>query len=96
MTLGEIYREEKRLQVIEAYTNKEASMTAICDRFGISTKTAYKWYKRYLNFGVERTKRSFNKLPISLLSINRRTNSKALDLKRARLKWGPKRSYLYF
>ena len=45
--------EEQRLQVIEAYINGDASMTAICERYGISTKTAYKWYKRYLSLGMD-------------------------------------------
>ena len=45
--------EEQRLQVIEAYINGDASMTAICERYGISRKTAYKWYNRYLNLGNE-------------------------------------------
>ena len=83
--------EEQRLQVIEAYINGDDSMTAICERYGISTKTAYKWYKRYLDLGVE----GLNDLskaahaPHSLYSEEQ--IQRAIDLKRRRHNWGPKK-----
>jgi len=83
--------EEQRLQVIEAYINGDASMTAICGRCEISTKTAYKWYKRYLDLGKE----GLNNLstaphnPHSLFTEEQIV--RAIDLKRRRLTWGPKK-----
>jgi len=91
MTWEKFTVEEQRLQVIEAYINKDASMTAICDRFGISTKTAYKWYRRYLNLGLEGLY-DLSKAPHQpYCRFTEEQIQRALDLKRSRLKWGPKK-----
>jgi transposase InsO family protein len=83
--------EEQRLQVIEAYMNGEASMTAICAKYGISTKTAYKWYKRYLELGKEGLY-DLSKAPHNPHCIFTQDQvERALDLKRMRLTWGPKK-----
>lgn len=83
--------EEQRLQVIEAYINNEASMTEICERYGISTKTAYKWYKRYLEFGREGLY-DLSKAPHNPYSLFTEDQiERAVDLKRKRLRWGPKK-----
>ena len=87
--------EEQRLQVIEAYINEDASMTAICDRYGISTKTAYKWYKRYLNLGLEGLY-DLSKAPHQpYCRFTEEQIQRALDLKRYRLTWGPKKILVY-
>lgn len=83
--------EEQRLQVIEAYINKEASMTAICQRYGISPKTAYKWYNRYLDLGKEGLY-DLSKAPHKPHSLfTEEQIQRALELKRRRLTWGPKK-----
>jgi putative transposase len=83
--------EDQRLQVIEAYINGEASMTAICARYGISTKTAYKWYKRYLDLGVEGLN-DLSKAPHKPYCLFTEEQIQiAIDLKRRRLNWGPKK-----
>lgn len=45
--------ENQRLQVVRAYMSKSSSMVQICNQYGISPKTAYKWYQRYQEFGEE-------------------------------------------
>jgi putative transposase len=83
--------EEQRLQVIEAYLNGDAPMTAICERYGISTKTAYKWYKRYLELGKEGLY-DLSKAPHNPHCVfTEEQLERALDLKRGRLSWGPKK-----
>jgi transposase len=83
--------EEQRLQVIEAYTNGDASMTAICERYGISKKTAYKWYNRYLNLGKEGLS-DLSKAPHKPYCLFPQEQiQRAIDLKRRRLTWGPKK-----
>lgn len=83
--------EEQRLQVVKAYINKEASMIDICRQYGISPKTAYKWYGRYL----ERGKEGLLDLPKSPHKphclFTEDQIQRALDLKRQRLRWGPKK-----
>lgn len=83
--------EEQKLQVIEAYINGDASMTAICERYGISTKTAYKWYNRYLNLGYEGLN-DLSKAPHEPYCLFTEDQiQRAIDLKRRRLTWGPKK-----
>jgi putative transposase len=83
--------EEQRLQVIEAYINGDASMTAICERYGISTKTAYKWYNRYLDLGCEGLN-DLSKAPHKPHCVfTEEQIERAIDLKRQRLTWGPKK-----
>jgi putative transposase len=83
--------EEQRLQVIEAYINGDASMTAICARYGISTKTAYKWYKRYLDLGIEGLN-DLSKTPHKPYCLfTEEQIQRAIDLKLRRLNWGPKK-----
>jgi putative transposase len=83
--------EEQRLQVIEAYINGDASMTAICERYGISTKTAYKWYKRYLNLGPEGLN-DLSKAPHEPYCLfTEEQIQRAIDLKLRRRTWGPKK-----
>lgn len=83
--------EEQRLQLVKAYIAGEFSMTDLCLRYGISRKTAYKWYYRYLEEGEEGLKdqskapRSPNVLyPEELIE-------KAIDYKLKHRKWGPKK-----
>lgn len=83
--------EEQRFQVIEAYINGEASMTAICEAYGICTKTAYKWHKRYLTLGLEGLK-DLSKAPHEpYCRFSEEQIQRAIDLKRRRLTWGPKK-----
>ena len=43
--------EHQRKKVIEAYIQGHSKITDICKLFGISTKTGYKWYNRFLKHG---------------------------------------------
>lgn len=47
MTWKEYSRVNERILLIGAYLEGERSMTDICDEFGVSRKTAYKWLNRY-------------------------------------------------
>src|SRR5438552_267177 len=38
---------DERLRFVSARLSQEASMTELCERFGISRKTGYKWLNRY-------------------------------------------------
>jgi len=83
--------EQQRLHVVQAYAFENSSMTAICKQYGISRKTGYKWYKRFLECGEEGLKdlstvphnqnHRFTKEQIEL----------AIDLKLKRRTWGPKK-----
>jgi putative transposase len=80
---------DQRLRFVSALQSEEASMTELCERFGISRKTGYKWRDRYRGEG-----------PPGLLDRSHaplhhgRTTDAALadaivQLKQARPSWGP-------
>jgi len=52
---------DERVKFIAAYLRGEIAVTRLCDAFGVSRKTAYKWIARYAEGGVaelvERSKR---------------------------------------
>jgi len=83
--------EQQRLQVVQSYIEGSSSMTDLCLKYDIARKTAYKWYHRFLEEGVEGLK-DLSKAPHSphcLYSINQ--IDEALDFKRKHLRWGPKK-----
>jgi len=83
--------EQQRLQVVEAYIQSHSSMSTICKQYGISRKTGYKWYQRFLEYGGEGLK-DLSKAPRT--SNHRYTKDqidRAIDFKLKRRKWGPKK-----
>lgn len=83
--------EEQRLQLVNAYAIGNSSMTDICKQYGVSRKTGYKWYQRFLEQGEE---------GLRDLSKARHNPShcytdgqidRAIDLKLRRRTWGPKK-----
>lgn len=83
--------EQQRLQVVQAYMEGLFSMTDICLRYGISRKTGYKWYNRFLEEGEEGLK-DLSKAPHTLQQFYTDAQiEKAIDLKQKKLTWGPKK-----
>lgn len=83
--------EHQRLKVVEAYIQGLSSMSTICKQYGISRKTGYKWYQRFLELGEEGLK-DLSKAPHN---PNQRYSQaqidKAIDFKLRRRSWGPKK-----
>jgi transposase-like protein len=42
---------DQRIQFIADYLREALSMTELCDLYGVSRKTGYKWIDRYLRHG---------------------------------------------
>ena len=83
--------EKQRLNLVEAFTSGNVSMEVICAKYGVSKKTGYKWYKRYCEEGkngLRDLSRKPHKLPYL---FTEEQIERALDLKRKRLTWGPKK-----
>lgn len=83
--------EDQRRKLMEDYDAGIMTMTELCRLFGISRKTAYKWYNRYKQFGVE-----------GLQDLSRAPNrpnrlyseediARAITLKLKYWSWGPKK-----
>jgi putative transposase len=83
--------EQQRLQVVQAYMEGTSSMTDICLRYGISRKTGYKWYKRYIEEGLGGLS-DLSKAPHTFQQCYTDDQiERAIDLKQKRLTWGPKK-----
>jgi len=83
--------ENQRLQVIQYYIDGKYTMTDICKLFGISRKTAYKWYHRFLENGEEGLI-DLSKTPHSVQRYYSEAQiDKAIDLKLKYRTWGPKK-----
>lgn len=80
---------DERLRFVSAQLSGNASMTGLCERFGISRKTGYKWLDRYRIEGppglLDRSH--------APLSHGRKTDASLADaiiqMKLARPSWGP-------
>jgi len=83
--------EDQRKRLVEEYDAGLMTMTELCRQFGISRKTAYKWYNRYKSAGLE----GLTNLSRAPNNPNRRYSeediSRAIDLKLKYWSWGPKK-----
>ena len=83
--------EDQRKDLVGAYWKGTETMKALCDRFGVSRKTAYKWCNRYKNQG-EAGLKDRPKAPASPHKIySQETIDMAIDLKLKKRTWGPKK-----
>ena len=83
--------EEQRLQVVQAYMQGNCSMTAICKHYGISRKTGYKWYERYLEEGEEGLKDLSRAPHLPAYCYTENQMERAIHLKLQHRTWGPKK-----
>lgn len=83
--------EEQREQLVEAYLKGTACMSELCEQYGVSRKTAYKWCDRYKRLGknglkdLSKAPRAPNKL------YNDEIIDMLLDLKLKKRRWGPRK-----
>lgn len=82
---------DERLRFVVACLEDEETMISLCERFGVSRKTGYKWLGRYRRLGPE----GLVDLPRAPLEHGRATPAEIVDRivaqKQARPLWGPKK-----
>jgi len=82
---------DERVKFIAAYLRGELSVSRLCETFGVSPKTAYKWIARYANGGVaelvERSKRPRS----NPRSTSREVVSLIVAMRKEYPFWGPKK-----
>src|ERR1700751_5715569 len=82
---------KERLKFIIAYREQEESVSALCQEFEISRKTAYKWISRYEEFGIEgiydRSTRPLSHPRTTPEEIRERI----LAVRKKHRRWGPKK-----
>ena len=83
--------EDQRSKLIDSYMSGNRTMTELCDYFGISRKTAYKWVERYNKYGIEGLKDQ-SKAPHKPHCLYKEEDIRqAIDLKLSKIKRGPKK-----
>ena len=83
--------EDQRRELIDLYYADNLTMTCICERFGISRRTAYKWLNRYEEKGDEGLL-DLPKAPHNPRSLySKRQIEQAIELKSKYCHWGPKK-----
>ena len=81
----------ERLSFIGLYHARLYSMSELCERFGISRKTGYKWLERYAEeglVGVQEKSRAPKHCPHK---ISAEVEAALLEAKRAHPSWGPRK-----
>ncbi len=91
MPWREVCSMEEKLLFVASVLADEASMTELCESFGVSRKTGYKWLLRYREQGLEglhELPRTPHRVP---WAIGEREAEAILKLRRAHPSWGPKK-----
>lgn len=83
--------EEQRLQLVKAFIAGDASMIDLCCKYGISRKTAYKWYHRFVEDGPEGLKDQSKAPHNPNVLYADELIERAIDYKLKHRTWGPKK-----
>jgi putative transposase len=83
--------EEQRLQLVEAYIAGNASMADLSIKYGISRKTAYKWYHRFLEEGKEGLLDQSRAPENPIILYPEELIERTIDYKLKHRNWGPKK-----
>ncbi len=81
----------ERLKFIAAHQTGEFTMTALCERFGISRKTGYKWLNRYAAEGVTGLEERSRAPHCHPNAVSEEVVSEILRVKNRYRTWGPKK-----
>ena len=80
---------DERMRFVLAVEKHEASMAAVCQQFGVSRKTGYKWLGRYEEAGPEGL-RDHSRAPLNHPhEIADEIAERCLEVRRAHPTWGP-------
>jgi transposase InsO family protein len=91
MPWEEATRMNRREQFVAAFDSCQYTMTELCERYGISRKTGYKWADRYGQEGVEGLKDRSRAPQSCPHGTSAEVSDKLLDLRRTHPTWGPRK-----
>ena len=80
---------EERMRFVDAVVENTETFAAICQRFGVSRKTGYKWLARYQAEGVEGLKDQSRAPLHHAQAMTARIAELCLAVRRAHPTWGP-------
>lgn len=82
---------DERLSFIAEWQKGERTMTELCERFGISRKTGYKWKDRYLTAGIDGLKDRSRAPRHHPNAISLEMEQRLLTEKHRHPRWGPRK-----
>jgi putative transposase len=82
---------DERVKFIAAYLRGELSVSRLCDTFGVSRKTAYKWIGRYTDGGVSELIERSRRPRSNPKSTSREVVSLIVAMRKEYPFWGPKK-----
>lgn len=91
MPWEEMTRMQRRVQFVGAFDSCQYSMTELCERYGISRKTGYKWADRYEKQGVEGLKDRSRAPQSCPHATSEEVSEKLLELRRSHPTWGARK-----
>lgn len=91
MPWDETTRMEQRERFIGDLDSCLYSMTELCERYGISRKTGYKWAERYVEGGVEGLQDRSRAPKSCRHQTAAEVSAKLLELRRSHPTWGPRK-----
>jgi len=96
MPWDEATRMEQRERFIGDLDSCLYSMTELCERYGVSRKTGYKWAQRYVEGGVEGLKDRSRARKSCLGRTSEEVCDKLAELRRLHPTWGPRKLLAWF
>lgn len=91
MPWREICSMDEKVRLMAALSAAEESVSELCEQFGISRKTAYKWWRRYLEFGPEGLKERSHAAQVVPWAISEAQAEAIIAVRRAHPSWGPRK-----
>jgi len=91
MTWKETNAMEERMKFIVDYRRKEDSLSALCEAYGISRPTGYKWIKRYEEEGPRGLEERSRAPHTPILAVSKEMEKEVLEMRKRFPSFGPKK-----
>src|SRR5947207_11653304 len=91
MPWREVCPMEGKLGFVAAAVAEEDTIAALCEEFGVSRKTGYKWLKRYLELGPQGLADRSHAPQVVPWAISAAQREAIVGVRRAHPSWGPKK-----
>ena len=91
MPWREVCSMDEKMRLMLALSAEEESVTELCEDFGISRKTAYKWWARYVKYGPAGLGERSHAPLVVPWAITQSQGEAIIGLRRAHPSWGPKK-----
>jgi putative transposase len=87
---------DQRCKFVVAYMNEQFTMRELCERFGISRPTGYKWVRRYRSEGVSGLRERSRAAHHCPHRMSDKVAQWLLAERRAHMRWGPRKLKVRF